>query len=454
VDRVLASEARGRWFDSSRAHQLALAMATRRCAKWLSHQEPTMASDTHASSPRTSAAKRRSTPSALQATSAKPARAKAPATSRVIVLVATRKGGWLFHSDARRKTWRVDGPHFLGHVITHMQLDPRDGRTLLAAAKTGHLGPTIFRSTNLGKTWQEAARPPAFDKAPAGTVGRTVDHTFWLTPGHASERNTWYAGTSPQGLFRSDDGGVRWSPVPGLNDHPKYREWMGGPQDGTPDGPKLHSIIVDPRDAAHLYFAMSSGGVHESTDAGRTWTPLVDGLAVVGGFDATNLACHDPHTVRLCPSNPDRLYQQNHCGIYRLDRPGTQWQPIGRKMPKRVGDIGFPMVVHPRDDRTAWVFPMDGTDVWPRTSPKGEPAAYVTRNAGLTWQRQDVGMPSTQAWWTVKRQAMTIDAHNPAGLYFGTTSGELWQSRDEGARWSRMAQHLPEIYAVEVATLA
>jgi len=119
-----------------------------------------------------------------------------------------------------------------------------------------------------------------------------------------------------------------------------------------------------------------------------------------------------------------------------------------------VGDIGFPMVVHPRDDRVAWVFPMDGTSVWPRTSPQGRPAAYVTRNAGRTWQRQDNGLPADQAWWTVKRQAMTADAADPLGVYFGTTSGELWASRDEGQRWTCIARHLPEIYAVEAAALA
>jgi photosystem II stability/assembly factor-like uncharacterized protein len=155
----------------------------------------------------------------------------------------------------------------------------------------------------------------------------------------------------------------------------------------------------------------------------------------------------------MCPSDPDRLYQQNHCGIYRLDRPSHEWTRIGKSMPKSVGDIGFPMVVHPRDADTAWVFPMDGTAVWPRTSPDGKPAAYVTRNGGKTWQRLDAGLPKNQAWWTVKRQAMTADARDPVGLYLGTTSGELWISRDEGRRWACIARHLPEIYAVETAEI-
>ncbi|MBC2666160.1 glycosyl hydrolase [Novosphingobium flavum] len=369
------------------------------------------------------------------------------------LLVATRKGAWIYRGDAGRREWSADGPHFLGHIIHHLVLDPRDRRTLLAAAKTGHLGPTIFRSTDLGRTWSEARRPPAFPKAAEGEMGRAVDHTFWLTPGHASEPGVWYAGTSPQALFRSEDGGETWEGVAGFNDAPAYRDRAGDAQDGTPDGPKLHSILVDPRDAAHLYLGMSGGGVHESRDAGLSWAPLIDGLEVVAGFDASQWAFHDPHCIALCPSNPDRLYQQNHCGIYRIDRPSNRWHRIGRAMPPGVGDIGFPIVVHPRDDRTAWVFPMDGTDVWPRTSPDGKPAAYVTRDGGETWQRQDTGVPPAEAWWTVYRQAMASDTCDPVGLYFGTASGSLWASADEGERWTPLADNLPPIFAVETAIL-
>jgi photosystem II stability/assembly factor-like uncharacterized protein len=380
----------------------------------------------------------------------------AGATGGVVLLVATRKGAWLLHGDAARRTWRADGPHFLGHIVNHVVLDPRSrtngGRTLLAAAKTGHLGPTVFRSTDLGKTWNEATQPPAFAKKADGS-GRSVDHTFWLTPGHASQPGVWWAGTSPQGLFRSDDDGITWTSASPINDDPQYIKWMGTVQDGTPDGPKMHSIIVDPRDPQHLYLGMSGGGVHESTDGGRTFRTLIDGLEVVEGFPTGDPMFSDPHCIRLCPSNPDRLYQQNHCGIYRLDRPSTTWTRIGRAMPKKVGDIGFNMTVHPRDADTCWVLPMDGQTVWPRTSPEGKPAVYVTRNGGRTWQRQDNGFPAEQAWWTVKRQAMSADARDPVGLYFGTSQGELWASRDEGASWRCIARNLPEIYAVEVAEL-
>ena len=373
--------------------------------------------------------------------------------SRLVLLVATRKGAWLFHTDSARRSFRLDGPHFLGHIFNHIVLDPRDRRTLLAAAKTGHLGPTIFRSTDRGKTWKEAARPPAFARAADGK-GRSVDHTFWLTPGHVSQPGVWFAGTSPQGLFRSEDGGSSWAPFSPINEDAQYREWMGTVQDGTPDGPKLHSIIIDPRDPNRMLFGMSGGGVHESTDGGASFAPLIDGLEVVEGFDRANATFHDPHCIRISPSNPDRLYQQNHCGIYRLDRPAREWVRIGRSMPKRVGDVGFPLVVHPRDADTAWVLPMDGGTVWPRTSPDGKPAVFVTRNAGASWQRQDAGLPEQHAWWTVKRQAMCADAGDPLGLYFGTTSGELWMSADEGRKWKCIARHLPEIYAVEAGELA
>jgi hypothetical protein len=385
---------------------------------------------------------------------------KAPAakskTASVALLVATKKGAFILSADNKRRKWDLKGPIFLGNITHHLMLDPRGDngrRTMLLAAKTGHLGPTVFRSANLGKTWKEASKPPAFEKAPEGQKGRAVDHVFWLTPGHASEPNVWYAGTSPQGLFRSEDDGDSWEPVKGFNDHPMRAAWTGGEQDGTPDGPKMHSILIDPRDPNHLYIGMSSGGVFESTDKGADWKPLNAGNVVDFLPDPNPEFGQDPHCVRMHPLAPDILYQQNHCGIYRMDRREGRWTRIGEKMPKSIGDIGFPMVLHPRDPNTAWVFPMDGTQVWPRTSPGGKPAAYVTRNAGKSWKRLDEGLPKEQAWFTVFRQAMTADARDPVGVYFGTTTGEIWASPSEGEKWSCIARHLPHVYAVEAVEI-
>ncbi len=386
---------------------------------------------------------------------AKTSRAKTSRTPRPLaLLVGTRKGAFILRSESGRRRWRLDAPQFLGHIVHHMVQDPRKPEEILVAARTGHLGPTVFRSSDSGVTWSEASRPPAFRKVPEGETGRVVDHVFWLTPGNPSEPGVWYGGTSPHGLFRSEDGGVTWEGVDGFNENPDRPRWCGG--DGTPDGPKLHSVLVDPRDAAHLYLGLSSGGVMESLDRGRTWSALIDGLEVVAGFDfdAKDQRFHDPHCVRLHPKMPDRLYQQNHCGIYRIDRPSTTWVRVGKSMPAKTGDVGFPMVLHPRNPDVCWVFPMDGTDVWPRTSPGGVPAVYGTRNGGKTWKKLASGLPESNAWFTVKRQAMTADDGDPAGIYFGTTSGEIWGSRDEGGRWSCLSKHLPHIYSLEIATLA
>jgi hypothetical protein len=377
-----------------------------------------------------------------------------PSSSHLALLLCTRKGLWIAHADDARRAWRLEGPHFLGHELHHAVLDPRDRRTLLVAAKTGHLGPTVFRSEDFGRSWKEAAQPPAFRKAPEGQTGLAVHHVFWLTPGHASNPGEWYAGTSPEGLFHSRDGGVSWAPINGFNEHPKYAQGILG-TGGTPDGPVLHSILVDPRDAQHLYVSVSGavGGTFESRDRGASWAPINAGVKVDFAPDPYPEVGQDPHCVRYHPLDPDVLYQQNHVGIYRLNRPDVRWERIGDNMPRDVGDIGFPIVLHPRDVNTAWVFPMDGSDVWPRVSPGGKPAVFKTSDGGKSWQRCDAGMPREQAWFTVRRQSMTVDAGDPLGIYFGTTAGELWGSTDEGASWACIARNLPQIHAVEAAEL-
>jgi hypothetical protein len=369
--------------------------------------------------------------------------------------IATRKGIWIARSPDRQR-WTLEGPSFLGQQCHHLVLDPRDGRTLLCASRQWHLGPTVFRSLDGGRTWKEAARPPRFPEGEARA--RAVDHVFWLTPGHPSEPGVWYAGTSPQGLFRSEDGGVTWAPVSGFNDHPDQPAWVGGDRDQTPDGGKLHSLLVDPRDPARLCVSLSGGGTFESADRGERWSALNLGVAIDFApplpEGQEHLFGHDPHCVVAHPLAPDRLWMQNHCGVYRLDRPSQRWERVGRNLPPEIGDIGFGIVTHPRQPDTAWVFPMDGTGDWSRVSPRGQPALYQTRDGGAHWVRQDAGFPAEQAWWTVKRQALCVDEADPVGVYLGTTNGQVWASFDEGERFACLFGHLPHVYALQVGRSA
>jgi len=370
--------------------------------------------------------------------------------SEIILLVSTDKGAFIYFSDAERRHWDVSGPHFMGSTVHHIMLDPRDDKTLLASIQSRTKKAAIYKSIDFGKNWTKAKTNPEFN---TNKLKRTVNHTFCLSPGNDNEKGVWYAGTSPQGLFRSENNGNTWESVEGFNDNINWSKWTAKSPEGYPKTSKLHSILVNALDKKHLCIGMSYGGVFESKDRGKSWEPLNKGVPI-GYIKKNNLHYgHDPHSVIQHPYNPERLYQQNHCGIYRIDLPEKKWERIGDNMPADIGDVGFPIALHPDDPNTLWVFPIDGTDAWSKVCPDGQPAIYCSKDSGNSWFRQDIGLPIRNAWFTVLRKSLNTDSMNQTGVYFGTTSGSLWMSDNEGNSWRQIAVHLPKILAIETGKI-
>ncbi len=373
---------------------------------------------------------------------------------KILLLVGTKKGAFIISSEDSRKSWSVSSPILLGNTINHIVADPREPSLMLMAAKTGHLGPTIFRSHDYGKTWKEATTPPAFPKIDGSDPKidkKTVKSVFFLTPGHSSEPLVWYAGTVPQGLFVTKDGGDHWASFDKFNKYPAAQNWMDN--EGTPAGPILHSINVDPRDKNHICLALSLGGVFETFDGGETWKPENKDVLACFLPDPYPEYGHCVHNLQMSLKNPDMLYQQNHCGVYWLNRATGRWKRIGKNLPEKIRDYGFPLLLHPRDENTLWVFPMDGSNVWPRVCVDGKPALYKSTDRGESWIRQDTGFPQKNAWISVLRQGLAHDFQDPLGLYMGTKHGEIWASFDEGSHWNNIVRHLPEIYSLEVCVI-
>ncbi len=343
---------------------------------------------------------------------ASPKKTRRRAPRRTTLLIATRKGLWTLAGDAARRTWKLSGPQFLGHIVHHAMADPRDGQD---GARGGAHRPSRADDLPLDGSRADLEGSGAAAGLQAGKRAHGRPHVL----ADAGTRDASPASGMPARRRRGCSARrTAARPGPASTASTSTRSARPGAAATRTARRTARSCIRSSSTRAiaqHLYIGMSSGGVFESTDGGDDWKPLNAACAPTSMPDPDPEFGHDPHCVRLHPKEPDRLYQQNHCGIYRLDRPAERWTDIGATMPKSVGSIGFPMVLHPRDPDTLWVFPMDGTSVWPRVSPGGKPAAYRSVNGGKTWQRQATGLPKAQAWWTVKRQAMTADACADSG---------------------------------------
>jgi photosystem II stability/assembly factor-like uncharacterized protein len=354
---------------------------------------------------------------------------------RTVLLVGTRKGAFILESDAGRKKWSTRGPMCEGWPIHAMAIDPAS-RTILAAGGSGWYGPAVWRSEDLGETWTHSSAGLTY-----GDDGPKIE-TVW---GVAQKNGTVYAGVEPAGLFRSDDGGATWSHVEGLTKHPTRPEWQPGG-----GGLCLHSIVPHPADDSRVWVAISSVGTFETRDGGKTWETRNRGVRA--DFLPPEEQYPDfgqcVHKLVLADGR-ERMYQQNHSGVFRSSDGGKQWEDITKGLPS---NFGFPMGVHPRRPDTIWTIPMNGADQG-RFMPDAKAAVWRSDDAGKTWERCSQGLPQSNAYETVLRDSMAVEPNDPVGVYFGTTGGELYGSSDEGRTWREIAAHLPAIWSVEAAVV-
>lgn len=346
------------------------------------------------------------------------------------LLLGTRKG--LLQFEWRDGKWEFLRESFKAVAVSYATFDPRNG-TLWACLDHGHWGPKLHRSRDNGETWQEIPTP----QYPEAT-GKSLSYLWYLAPGGADRPHQLYLGTEPGGLFRSDDGGDSFQFVETLWDVPERSEWWFG---GGRDHPGACSIVVDPRDSRHVIVGISVGGVYETTDDGETWAARNKGLSADYLPDPHSEFGHDPHFILAAPSNPDVLWQQNHCGIFRSTNGAATWQPISD--PDTPAYFGFALALDEQDEQTAWVVP--AIDAEFRVAPNRSLCVCRTSDSGKTWTALRDGLPQYAAYDIVFRHALTLSGNS---LAFGTTTGNLYYSDNRGDHWQAISHNLPPIYSV------
>jgi len=365
-----------------------------------------------------------------------------PRNGDVLVLVGTMKGAFILRSDQQRKNWEIGGPYFPGSAVYAMAYDGRGGRNRLwAGPHSMHWGGLLRWSDDFGRNWTNPEE--ANVKFPEGT-GAALKQIWQIVAGRDGEPDALYCGVEPAALFISSDAGETWSLTEGLWNHPQRPRWEPGG-----GGLCLHTILLDPSDAQRIRIAVSTAGMYVTEDGGATWRPSNQGVRADFLPEKYPEFGQCVHKVAQSQRNPERMFLQNHWGLYRSDDRGENWIDIANGVPS---DFGFPMAIHPKDPDSAWIVPLEA-DAF-RCTPEGKLRVYRTRNAGAQWEPMTAGLPQHDAYETVLRDAMAVDVLDRVGVYFGTRNGKLFGSSDEGETWSALADGLPPIVAVKTAVVS
>src|SRR5262245_33254079 len=369
--------------------------------------------------------------------------------STIRVLVGTRKGAFIITGDGARQRWDVSGPHFGGWEIYHLKGSPADPSRLYASQSSGWFGQLIQRSSDGGATWESAGNKFVYD-GPTGTH-QWYDGTphpwefarVWHLEPSPTDPDTVYAGVEDAALFRTTDGAQTWQELPGLRSA-KGNLWQPGA-----GGMCLHTILLDPANPNRMFVAISAAGAFRSDDSGKTWVPINKGLKSMYELPDPNAEVgHCVHRIAMHRSQPNVLFMQKHWDVMRSDNAGDLWDEVSDNLPS---DFGFPIDVHAHEPETIYVVPIKSdSEHFP---PDGKLRVYRSRTGGNQWEALTKGLPQSDCYVNVLRDAMTVDSLDDCGVYFGTTGGQVYASADSGDTWSAVVRDLPAVLSVEAQTL-
>jgi len=369
--------------------------------------------------------------------------------SGVRVLVGTHKGAFILTSDEKREKWEIDGPHFAGLDIFHVNGSPVNPNRLYASQTSDWFGQVIQRSDDGGKTWEPVGNKFAYEGNPGthlwydGTQHPWEFRRVWRLEPSLTDADTVYAGVEDAALFRSTDGGQTWEELPGLRDV-RGNLWQPGA-----GGMCLHTIILDPGDSKRMFVAISAAGAFRTDDGGQTWRPINNGLKSNYELPEGNAEVgHCVHNIAMHPSQPNVLFMQKHWDVLRTDNGGDLWHEVSGNLPS---DFGFPIAVHAHEPNTIYVIPIKSdSEHYP---PEGKLRVYRSRSGGEQWEALTKGLPQSDCYVNILRSALAVDTLDECGLYFGTTGGQVYASNDSGDSWKAIATNLPSVFSVEVQTL-